>query len=119
MRPTGTLLCLASGLAFGAMAVFGKLGYGQGATVGTLLALRFVLAASVFWTLLLAGGGAHELRALPRRDLGFGLALGGCGYAVQAACYFAALRRMDAGLLSMLLYTFPAMVAAATADLGR
>jgi drug/metabolite transporter (DMT)-like permease len=119
MRPTGTLLCLASGIAFGAMAVFGKLAYGEGATVGTLLAIRFALAASMFWTLLLVGGGAHEVRALSRRDLGVGLALGGCGYAIQAACYFAALERMDAGLLAMLLYTFPAMVAAATVALGR
>lgn len=118
MRPRGTLRCLASGIAFGAMAVFGKLAYGEGATVGTL-AIRFALAASVFWTLLLVGGGAHEVRALSRRDLGVGLALGGCGYAIQAACYFAALERMGAGLLAMLLYTFPAMVAAATVALGR
>ena len=34
MRSTGTLLCLASGAAFGAMAVFGKLAYDEGATVG-------------------------------------------------------------------------------------
>ena len=32
------LFCLASGAAFGAMAVFGKLAYAEGATVGTLLA---------------------------------------------------------------------------------
>ena len=31
------LFCLASGAAFGAMAVFGKLAYAEGATVGTLL----------------------------------------------------------------------------------
>ena len=48
-----------------------------------------------------------------RRDVGVGLALGGCGYAIQAGCYFAALERIDASLLSLLLYTFPAIVAAA------
>jgi drug/metabolite transporter (DMT)-like permease len=119
MRSSGTVLCLGSGAAFGAMAVFGKLAYGDGATVGTLLAVRFVLAAALFWTLILAGGAAQEVRALGRRDVGAGLALGACGYAIQACCYFAALERIDASLLSLLLYTFPAMVAAAAVALGR
>jgi drug/metabolite transporter (DMT)-like permease len=119
MRSSGTLLCVGSGAAFGSMAIFGKLAYGEGATVGTLLAVRFALAATVFWTLLLAGGGRREVRALARRDVGVGLALGACGYALQAGCYFAALQRIDASLLSLLLYTFPAMVAGAGAALGR
>src|SRR3954462_8150976 len=115
----GTLFCLGSGAAFGAMAIFGKLAYGEGATVGTLLAVRFLLAAALFWVLVLAGGGIRELRALGRRDLGAPLALGACGYALQAGCYFAALERIDASLLSLLLYTFPAMVAVAAFALGR
>jgi drug/metabolite transporter (DMT)-like permease len=119
VRSSGTAMCLGSGAAFGAMAVFGKLAYGEGATVGTLLAVRFVLAAALFWALVLAGGTAHEVRALRRRDLGIGLALGGCGYALQAGCYFAALERIDASLVSLLLYTYPAIVAAAAVALGR
>jgi drug/metabolite transporter (DMT)-like permease len=119
MRSSGTLLCLASGAAFGAMAVFGKLAYDSGATVGTLLAVRFALAAILFWAVLLARGAANELRALGGRDAAAGLALGACVYASQAGCYFAALERIDASLLSLLLYTFPAIVAAAAAALGR
>ena len=119
MRGSGTILCLGSAAAFGAMAVLGKLAYGDGATVGTLLAVRFLLAAAMFWALVLARGGAHELRALGRRDAAVGLALGGCGYAIQAGLYFAALRRVDASLLSLLLYTFPAFVAVAAFALGR
>jgi len=119
VRSSGTLLCLASGAAFGAMAIFGKLAYGEGATVGTLLAVRFVLAAALFWVLVLVGGAAHEVRALRGRDIGAGLALGACGYALQAGCYFAALERIDASLLSLLLYTFPAIVAVAAVALGR
>jgi drug/metabolite transporter (DMT)-like permease len=119
VRSSGTLLCLASGAAFGAMAVFGKLAYEQGATVGTLLAVRFLLAATVFWALVLAGGAARELRALRPRDTATALALGGCGYALQAGCFFAALERIDASLLSLLLYTFPAIVAVAAFALGR
>jgi drug/metabolite transporter (DMT)-like permease len=115
----GTLLCLASAAAFGAMAVFGKLAYDNGATVGTLLAVRFLLAAALFWVLVVGGGAAQELRALGRRDVAVGLALGACGYAIQAGCYFAALERIDASLLSLLVYTFPAMVAVAAFVLGR
>ena len=119
MRSPGTLMCLGSGAAFGAMAVFGKLAYGDGATVGTLLAVRFALAAALFWMLVAASGGIGELRALAARDVGIWLALGACGYALQAGCFFAALERIDASLLSLLLYTFPAMVAAAAVALGR
>jgi len=119
VNSTGTLLCLASATAFGAMAVLGKLAYDDGATVGTLLAVRFLLAAALFWALVLADGAARELRALGGRDLGTGLALGACGYAIQAGCYFSALERIDASLLSLLLYTFPAMVAVAAFALGR
>src|SRR5687768_9136281 len=119
MRSTGTLLCIGSAAGFGAMAVFGKLAYDDGATVGTLLAVRFALAAALFWALVLAGGSARELRALRRRDVAAGLALGGCGYALQSGCYFAALERIDASLLSLVLYTFPAMVAGGAVALGR
>jgi len=119
VRSSGTLLCLGSGAAFGAMAVFGKLAYDDGATVGTVLAVRFLLAAALFWALVLAHGGAREIRALGRRDVGLALALGGGCYAIQAGCYFAALTRIDASLLSLLLYTFPAIVAVAAVLLGR
>ena len=107
--------CLASGAAFGAMAIFGKLAYDEGATVGTLLAVRFTLAAALFWAL--AGGRA--VRALARRDVVAGLALGAGGYALQAGCYFAALERIDASLLSLLVYTFPGIVAVTAVALGR
>jgi drug/metabolite transporter (DMT)-like permease len=101
------------------MAIFAKLAYGQGATVGTVLSVRFTLAATLFWALVLARGGARELRSLTRRDVRAGVALGACGYAIQSGCYFAALKHIEASLLSLLLYTFPAMVATAAVLLGR
>jgi drug/metabolite transporter (DMT)-like permease len=119
MRSSGTLLCLGSAAAFGAMAVFGKLAYEEGTTVGTLLFVRFALAALLFWLIVLPRGAARELRALPRRDLALALALGACGYALQAGCYFAALTRIDASLLALLLYTFPAIVTVAAIVIGR
>jgi drug/metabolite transporter (DMT)-like permease len=119
MRSTGTLLCVGSAAAFGAMAVLGKLAYDEGATVGTLLAVRFALAAVMFWGLVVAGGELRELRVLARRDVVIALGLGAFGYAAQAGCFFAALDRVDASLLSLMLYTFPAMVAVSAIVLGR
>jgi drug/metabolite transporter (DMT)-like permease len=150
MPGMGTLFCLGSGAAFGGMAVFGKLAYGEGATVGTLLAVRFTLAAALFWgaaaaarawrardALDVPGAPAGARVAVPPRaarsarlavppraalaprDVLTGLALGAGGYALQAGCYFAALERIDASLLALLVFTFPGIVAAAAIALGR
>lgn len=118
MRTSGTLLCLGSGAAFGSMAVFGKLAYAGGATVGTLLAVRFALAAALLWAPLAARRRARPKR-LPARDVAIALALGAGGYAAQAGGYFAALERIDASLVALLVYTFPAIVAVAAVALGR
>lgn len=120
MRAPGPVLCLASAACFGAMGIFGKLAYDEGVSVGTLLAVRFVLAAALFWLwLIAAGGGAGQLRRLARRDVAIALALGAAGYSAQAGGYFAALERIDVSLLSLVLYTFPAIVTAAAIALGR
>jgi drug/metabolite transporter (DMT)-like permease len=104
--------CLASAAAFGAMGIFGKLAYDEGATVGTLLATRFVLAAGLLWLFV----GA---RGVSRRDAGFALVLGAVGYAAPAAGYFAALERLDASLLALLVYVFPVIVAVSAVALRR
>jgi drug/metabolite transporter (DMT)-like permease len=107
--------CLAAATAFGAMAVLGKLSYDEGATVGTLLSLRFGLAAVLFWLLV----PRRELRGISRRDIALGLGLGAAVYALQTGMYFTALERIDASLLSLLVYTFPVIVAVAAVALGR
>jgi drug/metabolite transporter (DMT)-like permease len=118
LRP-GALFCLASAAAFGAMGVVGKLAYAEGASVGTLLATRFVLAAAVFWLVLAGTGRLGRLRALARRDVAIAVALGAVGYSAQAGSAFAALERLDASLFSLLLYTFPVLVTVAAVALGR
>ena len=119
MRSTGPLLCLASATAFGAMGIFGKLAYGEGASVGD--AARDPLRAR--GSAVLGDPGVHRglrgLRALSRRDVGIALALGGIGYCVQTGAYFAALERIDASLLGLLVYTFPVIVTVAAIALGR
>src|SRR3954451_17698251 len=119
MRSAGSIFSLASGAAFGSMAIFGKLAYDEGVNVGTLLAARFTFGAALFWMLVVAGGSFREARGLTRRDVGVGFALGAAGYAAQAGLYFVALERIDASILALLLYTFPAMVTVAAVVIGR
>jgi drug/metabolite transporter (DMT)-like permease len=114
----GAALCLLSAAAFGAMAIFGKLAYDAGVSTLTLLLVRFALATVVFGAMIAAG---PRLRVRPAgvRAVAGGLALGAIGYAAQSGLFFSALRRLDASLLALLLYTFPAWVTLAAFALGR
>jgi drug/metabolite transporter (DMT)-like permease len=107
VRTWGPLLCLLSAAAFGAMAIFGKYAYDAGVTVGDLLLVRFAMAAAVLLPLAFATGA---LRGLARRAVLAALAMGAVGYATQAGLFFLALERMDASLLALVLYTYPAFV---------
>src|SRR3712207_4466025 len=98
------------------MAIFGKYAYDAGVSVGELLLVRFGLAALVLAAIVLVAG---QLRRLPRRAVVAGLLMGAVGYATQAGLYFLALERMDASLLSLLLYTYPALVTVAAILIGR
>jgi drug/metabolite transporter (DMT)-like permease len=112
-------MCLASAIAFGAMGIFGKLAYDEGVNVATLLSVRFVLAAALFWLLVARTGALGRLRRMSPRDVGIALTLGAVGYSAQSGAYFAALDRIDAALLALLVYTFPAIVTVAAIALGR
>jgi drug/metabolite transporter (DMT)-like permease len=101
------------------MGIFGKLAFDDGVSAGTLLAARFSIATVALWCLLLTNGSLSRMRAIAPRDIVIALGLGTCGYALQAGCYFVALEHLDASLLSLILYTFPAIVAVAAAALGR
>jgi drug/metabolite transporter (DMT)-like permease len=112
----GPLLCLISAAAFGAMAIFGKLAYDEGVEAGDLLLVRFALAAVLLLAVAFATGA---MRGLPRRAVAIGLAMGGIGYAAQSGLFFGALERMDASLLALILYTYPALVLVGAVALGR
>lgn len=121
----GVLLCLVSAAGFGAMAIFGKLAYAQGVSPDALVVVRFTLAALLLWGLSLVQGrrtadmGSPSRREAGRRTIAIALALGAFGYATQASLYFLALDRVDASLVTLLLYTYPALVTIAAAVLGR
>lgn len=114
----GAALVLLSAAGFGAMAVFGKLAYDAGVSTLTLLFVRFLLAAAIFGAIV-AVRPALGPRGAGRRAIAIGLALGAIGYATQSGLFFGALQRMDASLLALLLYTYPAWVTLAAAALGR
>jgi drug/metabolite transporter (DMT)-like permease len=113
---SGAAFVLASAAAFGVMPVFGKLAFDAGMGVATLLAIRFALAAPLLWALAAARG---ELPRARRGVVARALGLGAVGYAVQSGLFFLALERMDAGPLSLILYTYPALVTGAAILLGR
>jgi drug/metabolite transporter (DMT)-like permease len=116
MDRVGPLLCLLSAAGFGAMAIFGKLAYDAGVEADELLLLRFALAAAL---LLAVAAATGALRGLPRRSVLAGLGMGAIGYATQSGLYFNALERMDASLLALILYVYPALVLIGAVALGR
>jgi drug/metabolite transporter (DMT)-like permease len=124
----GPALCLFSAACFGAMAIFGKLAYAAGVSPAALLLLRFSVAAVLLGMLLALRPGLRVTRPGPEpppvsmtraRLLGTALGLGALGYATQATLYFSALQRVDASLVALVLYTYPALVTVAAALLGR
>lgn len=119
----GALLVLFSAACFGAMAVFGKLAFGAGVTPESLVLIRFAAAALLLGALLLIRPRLRRHAVDDPRPLWpavlIALGLGAFGYAVQASLYFAALERLDAPLVALVLYTFPVMVTVAAVLLGR
>jgi drug/metabolite transporter (DMT)-like permease len=106
-RLHGALLVALSAAAFGALPIFARLAYAAGVDLYGVLVPRFVLGAAVLALLAVARGSRW-----PRgRTLLALLAMGAIGYTGQSFLYFSALRHADAGLVALLLYSFPFIVA--------
>ena len=83
--------CSARACALAFAPVTAKLAYQDDVKVATLLTLRFVLAATLFWIVV-----AILRRPLPsRRGVARGLVYGLVFYAVQALLLFSAVNRID------------------------
>ena len=114
-RLSGALFIICSAIGFGAMAIFGKVAFGSGASTATVLFFRFLVAGSLMVLLMVS-----LRQPWPRgRDLAILIAMGGLGYAGQAFCFFSALHHATAGLTGLLLYLYPALVIIGSAALGR
>ena len=96
------------------MGIFAKLAYSAGLDVVTLLSLRFALAAALLWAIVRVRGIRSQ-----RRPLLLGLALGAFGYALEAGLFFFSLERLEVGLASLVMYSYPAFVALGALALGR
>jgi drug/metabolite transporter (DMT)-like permease len=102
-----------SALGFGSMALFGRIAYADGVSTTSLLAWRFMLASLVLGALVALRG-----IALPRgRDLAGFIGLGAL-FAAMAWGYFAALRYTSSGMVALMVYTYPIIVAVLGALFG-
>lgn len=102
----GTVLCLVSAVGFGVGPLFAKAAYADGASVPTVLAARFAIAAVLLWALV-----AWRRPPMPGRRVLLGCAvLGAVGYAAQAGLYYGSLTRIDASLAALVVSVYPALV---------
>jgi drug/metabolite transporter (DMT)-like permease len=107
-RPSasGIAFIVVSACAFGAMAIFARFAYAGGANVTGVLASRFAIAGLILAAVMIA-----TKRPWPRgRPLAVAVGMGAIGYVGQAMCFFAALNHASAGLVALLLYTYPTLV---------
>ncbi|WP_255190703.1 DMT family transporter [Natronobeatus ordinarius] len=103
----GVALVILSAIGFGTLGIFGVIAAEEGLSIPTVLALRFGLAAIVVWIVLWLRG---RFRLLTGRLLAIAFALGAFGYATQSGLYFLGLEFMTAGMVAIVLYTYPAFV---------
>lgn len=103
----GVALVVTSAVGFGTLGVLGVLAADVGLSIPTVLAFRFALATVIVWAILWY---RDQFRLLTGRPLAVALALGGLGYATMSGMYFLGLEFMTAGMVAIVLYTYPAFV---------
>lgn len=99
-------MALISAASFSTLGLFVKLVYAEGFSVPQALAWRFSVAALLLWSITLARGSWRR----PLRDYRDAVLLGLTGFAPQAGMFFMAVRYLDPGLASLLLYLYPSFV---------
>jgi drug/metabolite transporter (DMT)-like permease len=112
----GLLLCLVAAIGFGSMAVLAKLAYAAGASVLTLMSVRFAIGAALLWGFAAYRGVARV--GSPRAALA-ALGLGLFLYSAESGLYATALTRIDASLGELLMFSYPAIVVIAAIVLRR
>jgi drug/metabolite transporter (DMT)-like permease len=112
--PLGGIAWIAlSATGYGSMALFAHWVYADGVSTTSLLALRFLIAS-----LVLGVWVVNRRIALPRgRDLIEFIGLGAL-FASMAWAYFAALHYASSGLVALLVYIYPVLVAVQGALFG-
>ncbi|NBW00415.1 MAG: EamA/RhaT family transporter [Betaproteobacteria bacterium] len=114
-RAWGIAAVIGSAIGFGAMSIFARQAYADGADITAVLFLRF-LAAGLLMALLMFAWR----RPWPRPFAVGVLALMGGGiYVLQSYSFFKALQHASAGLVGLLLYLYPFIVTVLGALLFR
>ena len=103
----GILLVLISAAGFATLGVLGIVAAEEGISIPTVLSLRFLFASAIVWAVLWY---RKRLRLLAGRSLLYAIALGAVGYASMSGMYFLGLEFMTAGMVGIVLYTYPAFV---------
>jgi drug/metabolite transporter (DMT)-like permease len=113
----GAVLIIVASLAFGGVVVLGKIvEHSGGLSVPSLLAIRFLIAGLLLASVVLGTG--RSLRAAPGE--GWRLAALGVGcYAVEAGFFFAGLGHGTVAAVTLLFFTYPAIVAVMAFALGK
>ena len=111
----GDWMVLLSAICFATMPVFGTYAYGAGVGIVTLLAWRFGLSVALL--ALIAVFSGRMVR--PPRGTAVGLLGMGTMYLIMSYIYFHALRLAPVSTLTLLFYTYPAVVTILSALLLR
>ncbi|SDG95261.1 EamA family transporter [Desulfosporosinus hippei] len=100
-------LILISTFGFSLYPILGKVVFGGGAGLSTVLFVRFSIASLVFWAITIWREG------FPRMPLKTWLILwgmGGVGYSMMAGLYISSVLYIPASLAALLLYAYPVIV---------
>ena len=103
----GVLLILISTFGFSLYPILGKYVFAGGAALSTVLFVRFIIAALIFWIIAIWREG------FPRLPLKIWLILWGLGgicYSLMAGLYLSSVRYIPASLAALLLYAYPIIV---------
>ena len=103
----GIVYIIAATLCFGTMPIFGRIAHAAGVAIPTLLVLRFTIGAACLWAIMFSRG----VPCPTGKWLLLLIAIGMLGLAGQAYCYFNALTLASVGLVTLIFYLYPAMVA--------
>ena len=110
----GAALCLVAAASFALQPILVRLAFDDGASVASVGAIRFALAAAVLGLL-----ARKAIAAAPLRTLLAPFVLGLTIYGLETGLFFASLERIDVSLASLLMCSYPALVVAGAVLLRR
>jgi len=103
----GYLLIVLSAAGFSTLPILSKIAFESGLSLPTVLFFRFFIGTIVIWTVF---GLRGNLRILRGKNFIIAVGLGAVGYALMSAFYLWGLDFITAGLVSVILYTYPIFV---------